>query len=311
MSQRLVLLLPLWAALLGAVAMLDPAPFITLKAAIVPLLALIMFAMGLTLDFDDFKRALAMPRLIGLGLLLQFGIMPLSAWLLARAFALDPVLTAGMVLTGAAPGGTASNVMSWLARGNVAVSITLTACATVLAIFLTPALSWLLIGNRIDVPALAMLASVARIVLLPVLAGVLINHFLGHRLGRVRPLLPALAVAAIVLIIAIIIALNHARLAGLSPILLLAVIAHNATGLAAGYGLGRLAGYDARLCRTLAIEVGMQNSGLAVALATQYFPPLAALPGALFSFWHNLSGALIAAWWRRADRQKTTDESNT
>ena len=296
--------------MLSLVAFYYPGAFIDYKSWIIPLLALIMFCMGLSLTFDDFARALAMPGIIGLGLLLQYSIMPLGALLVARLLQLDTGLTAGLVLVGACPGGTASNVITYLARGNVALSISLTAISTLLSVLLTPLLTWLLVGNSIEVPAGKMLTSILGIVFLPVMCGLLINHFFGRKLVTVKNYLPLFAVAAIVFIIAIITALNQARFSEISLLLLLAVVAHNAIGFSAGYFAARVAGYRAAERRTLAIEVGMQNSGLAVALAFKYFSATAALPGAIFSIWHNIAGAALAWRWSNNDAQKNNTLNN-
>jgi len=289
---------PLWALLFAGLAWLNPLWFVGQKAAIVPLLALVMFGMGLTLTLDDFRRVLQRPAVVGLGVLLQYVCMPLFAWLVASLLRLDPLLVVGMILVGASPGGTASNVVCYLAEGDVALSITLTALSTLLSIVMTPLLCLLYVDASITVPAVDMLLSILKIVLAPVLLGIALNHFYHRHLRPVQPLFPLLSVAAIVWIIAIIVALNQPRFSRLGLLLAVAVVAHNALGLLAGYLVPRLLHYDKRTCRTLAIEVGMQNSGLAVALAIKYFAPLAALPGAVFSIWHNLSGSLLAAWWR-------------
>ncbi|TNG01471.1 MAG: bile acid:sodium symporter family protein [Gammaproteobacteria bacterium] len=301
MIHTLTRLFPIWAIVFSLLAWWQPALFVELKPAILPLLALVMFGMGLTLTLKDFIRVFKIPRLIALGAGLQFILMPLFAWLLSLAFALDPLLAAGMILVGASPGGTASNVVCYLAKGNVALSITLTAVSTFLAVLLTPWLSWLYINTSIDVPILNMLKSIFILIIAPVTAGIALNHYFHHRLKPVRHVFPLVSVIAIVIIIAIIVALNHTRLNDLSILLLIAIAGHNIAGLVSGYGISRLLGYDKIVSRTLAIEVGMQNSGLAVALALKYFAPLAALPGAFFSIWHNLSGSLLAAYWRRTE----------
>ncbi len=303
MIQQLTRLFPLWAILFSYLAWSRPELFSDYKSAILPLLAVVMFGMGLTLTIADFLRILKIPQLVGLGVLLQFLIMPTLAWLIATIFQFDPLLTAGMVLVGASPGGTASNVVCYLARGNVALSITLTAVSTLLAVVLTPWLSWLYINATIDVPVYKMLTSIITLVIVPVTLGLVLNQLFHRHLKPVQHVFPLLSVLAIVFIIAIIVALNAERLAELSLLLVLAVVLHNLFGLVLGYTLSRLSGYGPRECRTLAIEVGMQNSGLAVALALKYFSPLAALPGALFSIWHNLSGSALAALWsRNADK---------
>ena len=204
-----------------------------------------------------------------------------------------------MVLVGASPGGTASNVICYLAKGNVALSIAITTFSTVLAVIATPALSLLYLGKQVDVPAMKMLMDIVKIIILPVTAGIIVNQLFGRLLGAARQIFPLISVFAIVLIIAIIVALNHSRLDSIGILLVSAVALHNALGLLAGYWLPRAFGMDQRTCKTLAIEVGMQNSGLAVALAVKYFSPAAALPGALFSLWHNLTGSLLASFWSR------------
>ena len=297
--QRITTLFPLWAVLFSLLAFWQPALFTPAKPAIVPLLGVVMFGMGMTLTWQDFALVLRRPGRVGLGLALQYLVMPLAAWGIGLVLGLPPALLAGLVLVGASPGGTASNVVCFLARGDVALSITLTTASTLLAVVMTPVLTWLYVGERVPVSVWDMLLSIAKIVLLPVALGVLVNTLVGRRIEPVKHLFPLLSVAAIVIIIAIIVALNHDNLATTGAVVVAAVVLHNATGLAAGYGLGRLLTGDERAARTLAIEVGMQNSGLAVALAVKYFSAAAALPGALFSVWHNLSGALLAAVWSR------------
>ncbi|MGW8311537.1 MAG: bile acid:sodium symporter family protein [Thiogranum sp.] len=289
---------PLWALAFATLAWSRPELFTSHKPAIVPLLALVMFGMGLTLRADDFRRVLARPATVGLGVLLQYGCMPLFAWLIALSLKLDPLLLTGMVLVGTCPGGTASNVICYLAGGDVALSITLTAVSTLLSVVMTPLLCLLYIDTAVGVPAVAMLLSILKIVIAPVVAGILLNRWFHDRLEPLRHRFPLLSVAAIVWIIAIIVALNQPRFDDLGWLLVVAVMAHNTLGLLAGYAVARALGHDRRISRTLAIEVGMQNSGLAVALAIKFFAPAAALPGALFSVWHNLSGSLLAARWR-------------
>lgn len=203
---------------------------------------------------------------------------------------------------GACPGGTASNVVCYLAGGDVALSITMTVCSTLLAIVLTPLLTWLYVGQAVSVPVLKMLVSIFKIVLLPVGVGVLLNTVFTGYVRKIRHLFPMVSVLAIVFIIAIVVAINRRNIAVTGWSVALAVAIHNLAGLSAGYGAARLLGWEERICRTIAIEVGMQNSGLAVALAMKYFSAAAALPGALFSIWHNLSGSMLAACWARRSR---------
>ncbi len=292
-------LFPLWAIALSIIAYRFPAPFVELKSSIIPLLTIIMFSMGLTLSLDDFKRALSMPRLIISGLLLQYTVMPLTALIIARALQLDPALSIGLILVGTCPGGTASNVITYLAKGNVALSISLTSLSTILAVILTPAITYFIADATIEVPAAKMLVTILSIVIFPVALGITLKHFYVNRIKAVEAYLPLVAVCAIVLIIAIITALNADQFSRLGTILLLAVVLHNAAGLLIGYSSARMMGYESRECRTLAIEVGMQNSGLAVALAIKHFSAAAALPGAVFSIWHNISGSTLAFFWSK------------
>ncbi|MDX1805176.1 MAG: bile acid:sodium symporter family protein [Alcanivorax sp.] len=299
MLNRLTQLFPLWALLFSALAYWQPAWLASQKSAIVPLLMVIMFGMGMTLSWQDFRRVLKSPRVIGLGVLLQYTLMPLLAYLIARLLGLPQELLVGLLLVGTCPGGTASNVIAFLARADVALSVTVTFASTLLAVVATPLLTWLYLGERIAVPVLAMLLSLVQIVVLPVVSGCLINTFFHRRLAAVRHVFPLISVLAIVWVIGIIVALNQGRIADAGLLVLVAVVLHNGLGMLGGYSGARLMRLDRQQARTLAIEVGMQNSGLAVALAVKHFSALAALPGALFSIWHNLSGSLLAAFWQK------------
>lgn len=304
MSARLTALFPVWALLFAAVAYWRPGWFTGLAVAIVPLLGVVMFGMGISLRLADFREVLRRPGLIALGVAMQFVLMPLLAWLIGTLLALPQALLVGLVLLGSCPGGTASNVICYLARGDVALSITLTACSTLLALLATPLLTWFYVGARVPVPVLDMLVSMFMIVIVPVLGGLLINTFWARHVRPLQTLFPLLSVFAIALIIAIVVALKRDQLAMLGPLLAAAVVLHNLSGLVSGYWIARAVGLDPRTSRTLAIEVGMQNSGLAVALAQQFFSAAAALPGALFSVWHNLSGSVLAARWSRYDARE-------
>ncbi len=274
-----------------------PELFTPFRAAIVPLLVVIMFGMGLTLKLEDFKRVAARPLVIGLGMLLQFTVMPLAALAIGLALSLPPELLAGLVLVGSCPGGTASNVISYLAKADVALSVALTLTSTLIAVVAAPYLTWFLVGQTVPVAVADMLLSLVQIVLAPVLLGVLLNTFLEHRLARIKPVLPVAATTAIVIAIAVVVALNQAQLATAGIAVLAAVVLHNLCGFLGGYWVPRLLGYDLLTCRTISIEVGMQNSGLGVALAVKHFSAVAALPGAIFSVWHNLAGAVLAGRW--------------
>jgi BASS family bile acid:Na+ symporter len=290
---------PLLALLAAALGVLAPGLFDTLGNLIVPLLTLIMFAMGLTLTLDNFRQVFNQPFRIAVGTLMQFLIMPLAAFLIGHLLLADRELIIGLVLVGCCPGGTASNVICYLGRGNVALSIALTMVSTFLSVLATPFLTWLYLGQAIDVPVGDMMLSILQIVMLPVLVGMLINTFMGDKLKGLAPVLPVVSVLAIVMIIGIVVALNEDNLPVMGVGVAIAVILHNGVGIAGAYGLCKWLRYDEATCRTIAVEVGMQNSGLGVALASQFFSPAASLPGAVFSLWHNLSGSLLAGYWSK------------
>lgn len=305
---------PLWALLLAVVAYFQPQlfiglgdlPFITLGELIFYLLALIMFFMGVTLTPTDFLRVFTQPHKVLIGTGIQFIIMPLAAFIISKALLLSPELTAGMVLVGATAGGTSSNVITYLAGGKVALSITMTLVSTLVAIVATPVLVKLYVGESLDVPVMSMMQDIAKIVVLPVVLGLVINVLFSNQLRNAGNALATGSMLCILLVIAIVVSLNAGRIATLGPLLALAVMLHNLVGFAAGYFFAKLAKCDERECRTIAIEVGMQNSGLAAGLAAKYFGTAAALPGAIFSVWHNISGAVLAGHWNRT---KVKDDS--
>lgn len=275
----------------------QPAPLLGLGDLLVPLLTIVMFCMGLTLRIQDFERIARKPLPIGLGVSLQFVLMPSLAWLLGKVLQLPAEQAVGLIIVGSCAGGTASNVMTYLARGDVALSVSMTLCSTLLGIALTPWLIQFYAGASIELDIYAMVLSLGQIVLLPILAGLLCNHFVPFIGRSLYQHLPDIASAFILLIIAIIVAINSEQLGQLGLMVVLAVMLHNLLGLGLGYGLARLTGQTEVVARTIAIEVGMQNSGLGVALAFKFFSPMAAIPAALFSIWHNLSASLLAAYW--------------
>ena len=233
--NRLVALFPFWAILGTALALLKPGLLTPLASWIVPLLGLVMFGMGLTLHARDFLEVARRPGLIAAGSGLQFGVMPLAAWVVGHLLGLSPELLTGLVLVGACPGGTASNVIAYLARGDVALSIALTSVSTFLSVFATPALTWLYVGELVPVPVVPMLQSILTIVIVPVVAGVVVNHFLEAKLDPLRNVFPLVSAASIVLIIAIIVALQAGQMSELAGTVVLAVMLHNGMGLAAGH----------------------------------------------------------------------------
>ncbi len=305
MTRLIITLFPVWAIGLSIIAYFFPNWFTNLKPAIIPLLSLIMFGMGMTLTWRHFTAVIKKPFIIALGVGIQFIFMPFVAWLLALVLELPEQLLVGMVLVGSTAGGTASNVICYLAKGDVALSILMTMTSTLCAVFAMPALTFLYLHQSVPVPVWEMMQSIMTIVLIPVVTGTAINSLYGKHVAKVRDFFPLLSSLAIVLIISIIVALNKQNLSELQLPLLVAVILHNTLGLLSGYVIPRLLNYDPAICRTVSIEVGMQNSGLSVALAIKYFSTLAALPGALFSIWHNVSGSMLAAYWQcHVDVQK-------
>ncbi|MCG7425188.1 bile acid:sodium symporter family protein [Kocuria rhizophila] len=266
-----------------------------------PLLGLVMFGMGLTLRPVDFALVARRPVPILVGVLAQYVLMPGIAALVSWVLRLPPEIAAGVVLVGCAPGGTASNVVSYLARGDVAVSVTMTSISTLLAPLLTPLLTLWLAGAYMPLDGGSMAKSIALVVLLPVLLGLVVRLALPRVVTRLLPVLPWLSVLTIAVIVAIVVSGSAGKILQAGLLVLVAVAVHNALGMTLGWLVGRLTGQPGPVRRTTAIEVGMQNSGLAAGLAAQYMSPLAALPGAVFSVWHNLSGAVFALLCRRID----------
>ena len=283
--------------LVAAVALCWPASFLSIDTwAINPMLGVIMFGMGLTLSPQDFRIVFSRPKDILIGCLAQFTVMPLLALGLSRAFALPKELALGVILVGCCPGGTASNVITYLAKGDLALSVGMTATSTLLAPLLTPLLVWLLAGTMVEVDTIGMLLSIIYVVIAPIVVGLIFQRYLPKFTRSVVPYLPAFSSIAIAFVVGIIVAHNADRLLVGGLIVVLVVILHNLCGLSLGYAIGRLLGLAEPKKRAISIEGGMQNSGLASSLATLHFAafPLATIPGAIFSVWHNISGALVA-----------------
>ena len=261
-----------------------------------PLLGIVMFGMGMTLKLSDFKVVFTKPKAVITGILSQFIIMPLLAWLLCTIFQLPTELAVGVILVGCCPGGTSSNVMTYLSKGDVALSVGMTACTTILAPIVTPALVLLLAGQSVDVSYVSMLMSIVQVVLVPIVLGFIINAIAPKIADVFGKVLPLISVIAISLIIMAVVSANAAKLMTVGALIIVVVMLHNLCGYALGYLAGRALGLSRAQMRTLSIEVGMQNSGLATSLATVHFAtmPLAAVPGAVFSVWHNISGAVYA-----------------
>ena len=272
------------------------------------MLGIVMFGMGMTLKVEDFQRVLSHPKEVAIGVGAQFVIMPLVALALVKVFALPPELAIGVILVGTCPGGTASNVIAYLARGDVALSVSMTMTTTLLAPIVTPALTYFLAGAWIDISFTAMMISIAQMVLAPVILGLLVHHFMADTAQKIMPAMPLVSVICLVLLVGCVVALSASKLATVGLTMAAIVILHNAFGLALGFTAAKLLRLDSRKARTVAIEVGMQNSGMAASLAVMYFNPAAALPGAIFSVWHNVSGSLVANFCVRRDNRESQEE---
>ncbi|HXK66444.1 MAG TPA: bile acid:sodium symporter family protein [Spirochaetota bacterium] len=288
-----------WVVLLSLCGYHFPSAFKPLVNYIPLFLGIIMFGMGITLKPSDFIVVVKFPLALVTGVVAQFIIMSLVALCLCMLFNLPPLLAIGVILVGTCPGGTASNVITYLSKGDVALSVAMTTVSTLLSPALTPLLTYLLAGRWVPVPIVSMVISIVQVIIVPVALGIMVRLLLKKYIDRVLMVLPSVSVVAIVTIIAGITAANAHALRTVGFITVLVVILHNVTGLALGYAAASLLGFDKSVRKTIAIEVGMQNSGLAVSLAIMHFEALAALPGAIFSIWHNISGSIAAWWWRR------------
>ncbi len=291
----------LWVVLASAIGLFWPSTFLFLLPHIRIVLGVIMFGMGMTLSAADFKRVATRPTAVGAGVGTQFVVMPLLAFGIARLLRLPPELAVGFILLGACPGGTASNVITYLARGDVALSVTMTSISTVLSPLLTPLLTLWLAGHWMPIPVAALFLSILQIVLVPVVLGVVAQRYFSKAVAKGTLIMPLLSVTAIVAIVGAIVGKNAEQILSIGPLIFLGVIAHNGLGLLLGFGIGSVSRFGKAQRRALAIEVGMQNSGLAVALAAIHFGPASAIPAALFSVWHNVTGPLLATIWVRRD----------
>lgn len=302
-----------WFALIvlvaGAVALLAPDVFAPATVAIPWLLALIMLGMGMTLQLDDFAIVARRPGAMLLGVTAQYVVMPVLAWGIATGLQLSPALAAGMILVGCAPGGTASNVMVFLSRGDTALSVAMTSVSTLLAPLLTPVLVLALAGEFLPVDAMGLFVSIVQIVVVPVVLGLLLRRFMPAAIERVLDALPLVSVVGITAVVMAVVAASASTLLTVGVLLVVAVMLHNLLGYALGYAIARSFRMNEAGKRAISIEVGMQNSGLAAALATAHFNPAAALPGAIFSVWHNVSGSVLASYWSRRSTEPAHEES--
>lgn len=269
-----------------------------------------MFGMGLTIKAEDFKVVFTRPKDLCIGFVLQYTAMPLTAFALAKAFGLSADLALGVILVGCCPGGTASNVITYVAKGDVPLSVGMTIVSTLLAPLCTPILVYFLAGSWVEVSLASMMISVVKVVLIPVLAGILIYRIFPRQVDAVREMLPLISVVAIVMIISGIVGSNAEKIMTCGLLVMVVVAIHNTIGLALGTAAAKLMKLEEKKVTAIGIEVGMQNSGLAISLATANFAvnPLATLPGAIFSVWHNISGTIYAGIRNRKGKEEEEQE---
>lgn len=304
----------LWVVLFAGIAMLLPDLFVWLKAYIPWMLGIIMLGMGMTMTLGDFKSVLQSPKAVVIGVLAQFIVMPGLAFVLCKLLQLPTEIAIGVILVGCCPGGTASNVITYMAKGNTALSVACTSVSTLLAPILTPAIFYLLASQWIEINAMSMLVSILQVVLFPIIVGLIIRTIFKSKVEAYIQVMPLISVVAIVAIVAAIIAGSRVQILE-SGLLILAVVAlHNGLGYLLGFWASRLFKLPYADCKAVSIEVGMQNSGLGVALAATHFAasPLTAVPSAIFSLWHNISGPALATYWasRSEEPSKTAQPTD-
>lgn len=293
-----------WVLLFAVLGFVFPNTFKLFAPYIVTLLGIIMFGMGLTLSLDDFREVVRRPVDVGVGVASQFLIMPLIAVLLTKIIPMSPEVAAGVILVGCCPGGTSSNVMTYLGKGDVALSVACTSVTTLAAPFVTPFLVWLFASQFLPVDAFAMFMSIVKMILLPLALGIIAQKLIPGAVKAAVPVLPLVSVTGIVLIVAAVVAVSKNAIATSGLMILLVVVLHNGIGYLLGFTAGKLTGMPLAKRKAIAVEVGMQNSGLGAALANAHFSPLAAVPSAIFSVWHNISGALLANYFSRMKDDK-------
>lgn len=283
-----------WVLVAATIAYYFPDLFKFLAPYISILLGIVMFGMGLTLRAKDFSEVVKRPFDVLIGIVGQFVIMPVLAYVLCIILNLPSEIAVGVILVGCCPGGTASNVMTFLGKGDVPLSVTISACTTVLAPIVTPALIYVFAKQWVEVDPMAMFLSIVNIVILPILAGVIVNTLFGKYVKEAVTALPLISVVAIVAIVCAVVAVSQKQISETGLLIFAVVVLHNCIGLALGYVLAYIFKMDLKKKKALSIEVGMQNSGLGVALAMAHFNPLSAVPSAIFSVWHNISGPILA-----------------
>ena len=288
-----------WVIVFGAVAYFFPAPFIAVKGGMEWFFALTMFGIGAVLQADDFKRIAKKPIIVFIGCCAQFTIMPLGAFLLAKAFNLPTEIAVGLILTGSAPGAMASNVMSYIAKADTAYSVSLTTVSTLLCPLLTPGLTLLLAGSMLKVAFWDMVLSVLKMVVIPLLIGFGVRHCLKEKVEKILSIFPAISVTFIIFICSLVIALNRNYLLMVTGPILISALVLNIYGMTAGYGTGKLFQMNIKRRRTLSIEIGMQNAGLGMVLALKHFSEKTAIPAVVFVFICIITASIMAAIWQK------------
>lgn len=294
----------LWVILFAIVAYVLPEPFKWIGGYVVPLLGFVMFGMGLTLSGNDFKEVFRRPKDVAIGVICHYIIMPGLAFLLAWGLDLPPEIAVGVILVGCCPSGTASNVMVFLARGDVALAVSIASVSTILAPLITPLLILVLASKWVDINMWSLILSIVQVVIIPLALGFIIKKFFGKQAQASVKVLPLVSTIAIVMIVAGVVAGSQEKIATTGLLIFAVVILHNVLGFVLGFFLSRLLGMDLAKQKAVAMEVGMQNSGLGVAVATANFSPLSAVPSAIFSVWHNISGSLLASLFSRMRDQQ-------
>jgi BASS family bile acid:Na+ symporter len=289
----------LWVIVFAALALWQPEFFVWMKAYIPWILGIIMLGMGMTMTVDDFKGVLQSPKAVLIGVVAQFVVMPGLAYVLCKLFNLPPEIAVGVILVGCCPGGTASNVITYMAKGNVALSVACTSVSTLLAPVLTPAIFYLLASQWLKIDAASMFVSILQVVLLPIVIGLILRTWLKRQVESYIQVMPLVSVIAIVAIVAAIIGGSKAAILQSGLLILAVVILHNGLGYLLGFTAARFFKLPYADSKAIAVEVGMQNSGLGVALAAVHFAasPITAVPSAIFSLWHNISGPALATYW--------------
>ena len=299
----------IWVLVAAGFALWLPENFTWLGKHITLLLGIVMFGMGMTIKLTDFKMILKHPKGVAIGVVSQFVVMPLLAFGLAKIFNLPPEIAVGVILVGCCPGGTASNVMAFLAKGNTALSVTITSVTTLLAPIMTPALIYLLASEWLPVSFEAMFMSVVKVVLIPIILGIIAQFVFKPVIEKGIAILPTVSVVAIVLIVAAVVSGSRDKILETGLTIFAIVILHNGLGYLFGYGIAKLFKLEYSDKKAVSIEVGMQNSGLGANLAMAHFEPVSAVPSAIFSFWHNISGPILATYWSKR-AAKIEEKSN-